>query len=189
VLHSPDAIGRAVGGPDSGHSDQHLAHLPTTAALNYPRPIIMSGACGSSQIPGALGQHPSRSLVTANIIFLQKALHTAIQVQGARHRCHVFLNFGGRCCRTSASSPRGPTINVTSSSTTVVAAVRNTDSTPRGPAIDVFFKFGGGCWQKYREHPLGGPPSMCSSTSVVAAARNTDSTPQGACHRRLPQLR
>jgi hypothetical protein len=28
---------------------------PISAALNYPRHVIMSGACGSSQIPGALG--------------------------------------------------------------------------------------------------------------------------------------
>jgi hypothetical protein len=36
-----------------------------------------------------------------------------------------------------------------SSSTSVVAAAENTDSTPQGPVIDVFFNFGGGYLQKY----------------------------------------
>jgi hypothetical protein len=80
------------------------------------------------EIPGALDQHPSGSLVTA-IFFLQKPLHTAIQVQGARHQhlpqirwwllpdfgqhplggppvIDVFFNLGGGCCRTSASTPQ-----------------------------------------------------------------------------------
>jgi hypothetical protein len=48
---------------------------------------------------------------------------------------------------------------------------------PRGLAIDVS-NFGGGRCQIYRQHPLGGPPSM-SPTSVVAAARPTGSTPKG----------
>jgi hypothetical protein len=71
----------------------------------------------------------------------------------------------------------------------MVATARNTDSTPRGAAIDVFFNFGDGCYWKYQQHQLGGLPLMSSSTSVVAAAGNTDSTPQGACHRCLLQLR
>jgi hypothetical protein len=54
---------------------------------------------------------------------------------------------------------------------------------PRGAAIDVF-NFGGGRCRKYRQHLLGGPPSI-SSTSMVVAARNTDNTPYVACHRRL----
>jgi hypothetical protein len=52
-----------------------------------------------------------------------------------------------------------------SSSTSVVAADKNNDSTPRGAT------------------------SMSSSTSVVDAAENTDSTPKGGRHRRLLQLR
>jgi hypothetical protein len=42
-----------------------------------------------------------------------------------------------------------------SSLTSVVAAVGNTDSTPRGPAIDIFFNFGGGCCRTFRQHPQG----------------------------------
>jgi hypothetical protein len=37
----------------------------------------------------------------------------------------------------------------------VVVAAGNTDSTPKGPTIEVFFNFGGGCYQKYRQHPQG----------------------------------
>jgi hypothetical protein len=59
---------------------------------------------------------------------------------------------------------------------------------PRGPAVDVFFNFGGGCCRSYRQHPLGAPPSMSSSTSVVAATEATGSTPKGARHRHLLQL-
>jgi hypothetical protein len=42
---------------------------PTNAALNYPKLVIMNGDHGSSQIPGAQGQHPTGSFVTANIFF------------------------------------------------------------------------------------------------------------------------
>jgi hypothetical protein len=42
---------------------------PATAALNYPRPVIMSGIYGSAQSTGALAPPPRGSLVTANIFF------------------------------------------------------------------------------------------------------------------------
>jgi hypothetical protein len=48
---------------------------------------------------------------------------------------------------------------------------------PMGPVIDVFNFGGGRCWT-YRQHPLGGPPSM-SSISMVAAVGPIASTPQG----------
>jgi hypothetical protein len=89
--------------------------------------------------------------------------------------------------------------------TSVVAATRITDSTPRGPVIDVFYIFGGGCCQTsadhrcllhlrwwllvFGQHPPGALPSTSSSTSVVAIAKNTDGTPQGAHHRHLLHLR
>jgi hypothetical protein len=80
----------------------------------------------------------------------------------------------------------------------VVAVARNTGSTPRGPAIDFFFNFGGGCCREYWQHPPGGPPSTSSSTLVVAATGNTDSTLRvpaidvffnygGACYREYRQ--
>jgi hypothetical protein len=50
----------------------------------------MNGDRGSSKIPGALGEHPTGSFVTANIFFV-KPPHTAIEdkgstSQGAHHR-------------------------------------------------------------------------------------------------------
>jgi hypothetical protein len=68
----------------------------------------------------------------------------------------------------------------------VVAVTGDTDSTPRGPAIDVF-NFGGSRCQTLPATPPKGPPST-SSTSEVAAAGPAASTPQGAHHRSL-QLR
>jgi hypothetical protein len=98
-----------------------------------------------------------------------------------------------------SAPPGGPPS--TSSSTTVVAAIGNTNSTPRGPTINVFFSFGGGRCRKYQQHPQGaghrrllhlrwwllpdfdqhppGGPQSMSSTSVVVTVRNTDSTPRG----------
>jgi hypothetical protein len=72
------------------------------------------------------------------------------------------------------------------SSTLVVAAARNSDSTPRGLVIDVF-NSGGGCCRISQQQLLGGPSST-SSTLVVVVARNSDSTPRGARHRCLPKL-
>jgi hypothetical protein len=70
--------------------------------------------------------------------------------------------------------PGGPPLM---SPTSVVATVRNPNSTPMGPTIDVFH-FGGDRCQKSRQHPLGGPLSM-PSTLVVVAAENPDNTPTG----------
>jgi hypothetical protein len=44
---------------------------------------------------------------------------------------------------------------------------------PGGPAIDVFFNFSGDCCRRYRQHLPGGPLSTSSSTSVVATANQT----------------
>jgi hypothetical protein len=60
---------------------------------------------------------------------------------------------------------------------------------PRGPAIDVFINFGGGRWQSYQQHLLGGSRSTSSSTSMVAATGAPDITSQGPRHQRLHQLR
>jgi hypothetical protein len=64
-------------------------------------------------------------------------------------------------------------------STSVVAAVGPTGSTPRGPAIDVFFNLGGGRYRTHQQHPLGGSPSTSSLTSVVAATGPVGSAPKG----------
>jgi hypothetical protein len=56
----------------------------------------------------------------------------------------VFFIFGGDHCRTSASTPRGPSLT---SSTSVVVTARNTDNTPKGAAIDVFYISGGRSWE------------------------------------------
>jgi hypothetical protein len=76
---------------------------------------------------------------------------------------NVFFNFGGGCYQTSASTPRGAAIDITSSSTSVKVAAGNTGSTPQGPAIDVFLNFSDGCCR----------------TSVVATAGHSGSTPGG----------
>jgi hypothetical protein len=57
----------------------------------------------------------------------------------------------------------------------VVAATGDTDSTPRGPIIDVS-NFGGGRCRTCHQHPLEAPPLM-SSTSVVATTGHAGSTP------------
>jgi hypothetical protein len=48
----------------------------------------------------------------------------------------------------------------------------------RGSAIDVFFKFRGGCCRRYQQHLPRGPPSTSSLTSVVAATGDIGSTPK-----------
>jgi hypothetical protein len=59
---------------------------------------------------------------------------------------------------------------------------------PREGAIDVFFNFDSDCYQSYRQHLPGAPPSTFSSTLVVVAAGATDNTPDGSSHRRLVKL-
>jgi hypothetical protein len=136
----------------------------------------MSGAYGSSQIAGALGQHPRGHLLLPTS-FLQNSLHIAIEVRGPA--IDVFYIFGGGYCH-------------------------STDSAPWGPAIDVFY-ISGGRNQDYRQHPPGGPSLTSSTSSVVAAAKlrptidaffifgggcwSSASTPQGPYHQRLLQLR
>jgi hypothetical protein len=117
------------------------------------------------------------------------------------------FNFGGGRCQTYRQHPVGAPPST--SSTSVVATVGPTDSTPqgvrhrrlqlwwwplsdmppaplRGPAIDVF-NFSGGRYRICRQHPLGSPPSM-SSTLVVAAVGSAASTPHGT-HLHHLQLR
>jgi hypothetical protein len=110
-------------------SDQCLVHPPplAAAALNFPRLVIMSGICGSAQPVGALGQPPRGHLLLPTS-FLQNPLHITMDARGACHR-HLQLRWW----------PLPPSTSPTS----VVAAVRPTDSTPRGPAIDVSNSRGG----------------------------------------------
>jgi hypothetical protein len=65
------------------------------------------------------------------------------------------------------------------STTLVVATTGSVDSPPNGPAIDVFYNFGGGRYRTHRQHPLGAPPSMFATTLVVATTKSTSSTPRG----------
>jgi hypothetical protein len=137
------------------------------------------------------GPAPRGAICYHQHLFLQKPLHTVIEdkdstSQGARHRCLLQL-WWWLLLEILTTPPRG--LPSTSSSTSMVAAAGDTGSTPRGAAIDVFFNFGGGCCQKYRQHPSGGPPSTSSPASVVPAAGDTGSTSQGGCHRRLLQPR
>jgi hypothetical protein len=125
------------------------------AALNCPRPVIMSEICGSARAAGALGQPPRGHLLLPTSFF----------------------------CRTHFISPWTQGGPPSTSSTSVVAAAGPADSNPQGPAIDVSNFVGGRC-RTCRQHPPGGPPST-SSTLVVVAAGPAASTPQGARHRRL----
>jgi hypothetical protein len=59
----------------------------------------------------------------------------------------IFYIVGGRCQKYR----QHPICGLPSaSSTSVVATAGNTNSTPRGPVIDVVFNFDGGCCRKYR---------------------------------------
>jgi hypothetical protein len=141
----------------------------------------MSRASGSSQITGALGQHPSGSLVTVNIIFADVTTYRD-RGHGAHHQC-LQLHWwplpeiltappGGSLLEIPTTPPGG---SPSTSSTSVVAAAENTDSTPRGSSIDVF-NFGGGRYRKYRQHPPSDLSSMSSSSSMVVAVRLSAST-------------
>jgi hypothetical protein len=89
----------------------------------------------------------------------------------ALHSYHQLTSsITGPACK--CSTTRGPAIDVTSSSTSVVAVAGYTDSTPRGLAIDAFLNFGDGCCQ----------------TTVVVVAEHSGSIPQGASQRCLAEL-
>jgi hypothetical protein len=75
----------------------------------------------------------------------------------------TFLSFSCGCCRTSASTLKGPPSTFSSASVVATAGLR--PAPPKGPAIDVFFSFSGG---------------YCRTSAI---------TPQGAHHRCLPLLR
>jgi hypothetical protein len=84
-------------------SDQRLVISSTSAALNCSWPLIMSGAYGSAQAAGALGQHPLSHLLLPTSFFAGLTPY--------RH--------GGQ------GQP-------SMSSTSVVDAVGNPDSNPQG---------------------------------------------------------
>jgi hypothetical protein len=163
---------------------------PTGATQNYPRPVIMSGVRGPPEILGALGQHPSGSLVTINIFYVEittyrtsvvaAARNTDSIPQGACHRCLLQLRWWLQAKITTA--PQGGRHRRLLQLRWCMLPKILIAPLLRGVAIDVFFNFGGGCCQKYWQHPPGGLPSTSSSTSVVATAKNTDSTPQGGHH-------
>jgi hypothetical protein len=119
--------------------------------------------------------------------------------RGARHRRLRQLQWWPLSELPTAPAGGPPS---TSSSTTMVAAAGAPDSTPRGPAIDVFINYDGGRCRSSRQHPqgarhrrlhqlrwwplpelptapLGGLPSTSSSTTMVAAAGAPGSTPRG----------
>jgi hypothetical protein len=63
-----------------------------------------------AKIPGALGQLPAGSLVTANIFFCRNHCITMTEDRGAA--INIFFNFGGAAIGHSDSTPRGPAIDV-----------------------------------------------------------------------------
>jgi hypothetical protein len=140
---------------------------PATAALNCPRPVIMSGICGSAQAARALG-HPSGGHLLLPTSFLQNSLHIALDARGP---AVDVSNSGGGHCQKSRQQPPGGLPSMSSPS--VVPDLP--PAPPRGPAIVVFNSSGDRC-RTYRQHPPGGPPST-SLTPVVAAAGPATSTP------------
>jgi hypothetical protein len=134
---------------------------PASDALNCPRPIIMSGICGSVQAAGALGrQHPPGGPPSTSSTSVVAA--------------------AGPLDNTPQGGPPS------TYSTSVVAAAGPAASTPQGTRHQRLQLR----WWPLPDLPLappGGPPST-SSTSVVAAAGPPDSTAQGAHRQRLPKL-
>jgi hypothetical protein len=145
----------------------------------------MSGPYGSSQILVVLGQHPSGSLITANIFFCRNHYIPQYRSRGARHRCLPQL-WWWLLPEIPTSPPRG--LPSMSSPTSVVAAAKDTDSTPRGPTIDVLFNFGGSyCWTS--ASILRGATIDILFNFGGGCCQTSASTTYGAHHRRLLQLR
>jgi hypothetical protein len=59
----------------------------------------------------------------------------------------------------------------------------------RGPTVDVFIDYDGGCCRSSRQHPQGAHHRTFSSTTMVAAAGAPRSTPRGPTVERLHRLR
>jgi hypothetical protein len=150
---------------------------------NYPRLVIMSGACESLQIAGALGQHPSGSLVAANIFFAEFTTYHHRGQGGRLQRLHLqwwllpafgqhppggatigVTIFGGGYCQSTDSTPRGARHRHH-----LVAATGLLTAPPRGAHHRRRLHLRWWLLLDYRQHPPGGPPSMSSSSSVVAA--------------------
>jgi hypothetical protein len=85
---------------------------------------------------------------------------------------------GGGRCQTRRQHPQGGLPSMSSSSS-VVATVGPIDSTPKGPAINVFFIFHGGRYRTHWQHNPRVPPSMSSTYLMVATARPAVSTARG----------
>jgi hypothetical protein len=61
----------------------------------------------------------------------------------------------------------------------MVAAAGAPGSTPKGPAVDVFIDYDGGCCRSSRLHPQGAHRRTSSLATMVAAAGALGSTPRG----------
>jgi hypothetical protein len=138
---------------------------PTTAALNCPRPVIMSGISGSTQAVGALGAPPRGSLYFKDLF--AELTSCRQHPLGARHR-----RLQLRWWPPPDLSP----------------------APPRGPAINVSNSGGGRCWT-YRQHPPGGPPSTSPALVVAATgpadstpqgARHRRFAKLGTCRQNFP---
>jgi hypothetical protein len=149
-------------------SNQCLVHLPDCCYTELPKACNYEWDLWLRASSGSSGLAPSpRDHLLLPTSFLQNSLHIAMDA-------------------------RGPSTSPTS----VVAAARPADNTPRGPAIDVSNSGGGHCRTR-RQHPQGachrrlqlrwwplpdlpiappGSPPSTSPTLVVAIAGPTDST-------------
>jgi hypothetical protein len=65
----------------------------------------------------------------------------------------------------------------------VVVVAGPDNSTPRGPAIDVFFNYGGGHCQTHWQHPLGGPSIDVLQQVIIIASIFWQHLPGGHCGR------
>jgi hypothetical protein len=134
--------------------DQHSTHPPwTRSALNYPRSVVANGVSLPSTKAGSSERALAGSVVTM-IFFVEVDTYYdgAKDTQGARCRRLLRLRWWP-LLELPAAPSGGP--SSTSSSTMMVAAAGAPGSTRRGPVVDVFVDYDGGCCRSSRQHPQG----------------------------------
>jgi hypothetical protein len=127
------------------------------------------------------GGPPSMSSSATVVVTIGSTGSTA---QGAHHQC-LLQQWWWPLLDSPAAPHRGPAIDVFYNFGG--GRCRTRQQHPQGTTIDVFFNFGGGRRRTHRQRPPGGMPLTSSSTFMVATTAPASSTPQGARHRCLLQ--
>jgi hypothetical protein len=123
---------------------------PATIALNCPRPIFMSGICGSVQAAGALGRPPWGSLYYKHLFLLQNSLHNTIDARGVPSMSPTPVV---AAAGPAASTPQGAHHRRLQLRWWPLPDLPT--APPRGAAIDISSSGGGRYWT-CRQHPPGG---------------------------------